>query len=536
MKKVRIAAIVLTAVLIVCITAALIIQNNYLIIDGKMYARDLTALDLSGQNVPDPQALSSLSALEQLDLRDTGLTVEAYEQLQAALPNCDIQWLLPFQDRLLPLDTQVLTLSRLTAQDIALLAYLPDLKIVDAADCTDYDLIVELTQQYPDLDVRYRLSLGASSLDQDAVHFSSANLEHITLALRYLPKLETVDAAGCTDFDGIQALQSQYPNCHFSYQVPFCGTFWQEDTTSMAVNATSGTALAQVLPYLPDVTSVTITEPIEDPLEMVAVVQTYPQIAFTYSFPLFDTIVGNNDTFLDISDTVLDHVSQLEAYLPLFTNLEKVDMCRCGIANEDMAALNDRHPDTLFVWEVQMGHFTLRTDIIFFMPYQYRYQLTDADADLLKYFTELICIDFGHMNISRTDYLAYMPKLQFLLMCDTRITDISYCANMKDLKYVELFMSDVTDFSPLLQCKNLEDLNICYTYPEDPMIFAQMPQLKNLWFRGDLDYSIRDALRAALPNTRMLFGPGSSTGRGWRRLPNYYAQRDLMGMPYMDEP
>ena len=107
---------------------------------------------------------------------------------------------------------------------------------------------------------------------------------------------------------------------------------------------------------------------------------------------------------------------------------------------------------------------------------------------------------------------------------------------MKDLKYAELFMTKVTDFTPLLECKNLVDLNICYTYPEDPMIFAQMTQLENLWFRGELDYSIRDALRAALPNTRMLFGPGSSTGRGWRRLPNYYAMRDLLGMPYMEEP
>jgi hypothetical protein len=139
------------------------------------------------------------------------------------------------------------------------------------------------------------------------------------------------------------------------------------------------------------------------------------------------------------------------------------------------------------------------------------------------------------MKVTRTDYLAYMPKLQYLLMCSTPITDISHCANMKDLKYAEFFLTKVTDFSPLLECKNLVDLNICYTKPEDPLIFGQMTQLKNLWFRNMYDWQVRSQLRQMLPNTTMVFDGGSSTGGGWRKLDNYYAQRDILGMPYMEE-
>jgi hypothetical protein len=138
-------------------------------------------------------------------------------------------------------------------------------------------------------------------------------------------------------------------------------------------------------------------------------------------------------------------------------------------------------------------------------------------------------------KVTRTDYLAYMPKLQYLLMCSAPITDISYCANMKDLKYLELFLTKVTDFSPLLECKNLVDLNICYTSPEDPLIFGQMTQLKNLWFRNMYDWQVREQLRKALPNTTMVFDAGSSTGGGWRKLDNYYAQRKILGMPIMEE-
>jgi len=536
MKKWKITVIVLAALVVICAVAGFLFHENYLVIQGNVYSRAVTELDLSGKPIEDIQVLTQLTALAQLDLTNTGLTVEEYEFLHAALPECQIHWLLPFQGRYLPLDLETLTLSQLREQDISLLSYLPALKSIDASQCRDYDALLALKSRFPALDVHYQLTLGNAILKEDADHLTSASIAHIQTALRYLPNLTSVDASGCTDFEALFALKEQYPQCTFSYQVPFCGTFWPDDTTQLAVKSTSAADLLRVLAYLPNVTQITITDPIPDPDAMLSLIEAYPNLDLSFSFPLLDQTVRNDATSLDLSGIELRGTTELEMFLPLFTQLEKVDMCGCGISNEEMAALNQRNPDTLFVWEVQMGHFKLRTDITYFMPYKYRYRVTDADADTLKYLTELICIDFGHMDITRTDYLAYMPKMQYLLMCDTPITDISYVAGMKDLKYVELFMTSVTDFSPLLECKNLVDLNICYTYPDDPMIFAQMTQLENLWFRGDLDSSIRQALREALPNTRMLFGPGSSTGRGWRRLPNYYAMRDLLGMPYMEEP
>ena len=141
------------------------------------------------------------------------------------------------------------------------------------------------------------------------------------------------------------------------------------------------------------------------------------------------------------------------------------------------------------------------------------------------------------MGITRTDYLAYMTKLEYLLMCDCPITDASPIGQMPNLKYAELIITHITDFSPLVNCKNLVDLNICYTYPEDCLVFAQMPWLEHLWMRGTpITESEIAHLRQALPNTKFLFGTkGGSTGGGWRSLPNYFAQRDILGMDYMED-
>ena len=208
-------------------------------------------------------------------------------------------------------------------------------------------------------------------------------------------------------------------------------------------------------------------------------------------------------------------------------------MCGCGIADQDMAALNEKYPETLFVWEIYFGTKAVRTDAEYFMPYKLNYKVTDKDADKLKYLTELLCLDLGHMEISRSDFLQYMTKMKYLLLADTLITDISGCANMQDLVFAEFFMSKVKDYSPLLECKNLVDLNVCFTKPKDPLIFRQMTQLENLWFRGMYDETVIAQLKEALPNTRMVFHRGSSTGAGWRDLPNYFAQRDILGMGYM---
>ena len=446
---------------------------THVTVGGIEYPLDLEELDLSGQPVTYVRELPNLPYLKKLDLRHTGLSVEDCLWLRGRLPECEILWLVPFQGSYLPEDTKALTVNSLSAEDLAVLALLTELETLDGRACPDPAPLLELKKWNPNIHVLYSVALEQQRHDWD--------VRELTLTGSDLSQL---------------------------------------------VNA---------IPLLPCLETVTFSDPVKDAAMLTVLLETWPGISFTYCLELYGQTVPLDVETLDFTGVPVSSTEPLHAAMPHLPNLRHVEMVDCGVPDEEMARLNETWPDTFFAWEVAIGHFKLRNDVTYFMPYQHRYVLSDKDADQLKYLTELICLDFGHMDITRTDYLAYMPKLQYLMMCDTRITDISYCANMKDLKYVELFITDVTDFSPLLECPNLVDLNVCYTYPDDPMIFTQMKQLKNLWFRGMEDWQTITALREAMPNTRVVCGKGSSTGSGWRELPNYYAQRDIMGMWYMTD-
>lgn len=468
--------IIIALLLSLCAAALCFATRFFVPLHDTAYRLDTQVLDFSGGELPELSQLARLQQLQQLDLRDTGLTAAEYEYLHSQLPQCQIQWLIPFQDTYLPTDTTALTVNTLAQADVQTI-------------------------------------------------------------LTYLPHLETLDAVGCSDYAFIWELVQKLPKCSITYTVPISGQDFPQDATQVAMAATTAAELAQALPYLPLVASVTVENPIPDPQGMLELRQQYPDIAFSYCFQFFGQTVTNHETELNISGVQLSGIQEFEQYMPHFADLQKVEMCQCGISNQEMDALNRRYPDIPIIWEVQIGNFFLRTDITYFMPWQYNHQLTDADADNLRYLTELIVLDTGHMGITRTDYLAYMTKLEYLLMCDCPITDATPIASMTNLKYAELFITHITDFSPLVNCKNLVDLNICYTYPEDRLIFAQMPWLEHLWMRGtNITESEIAYLREALPNTKFLFGmKGGSTGGGWRSLPNYFAQRDILGMHYMED-
>ena len=535
MKK-RILIVLLSLILLVLAVGTPYLIHNYLFINGTIYPKDLETLDLSGAPVSDLDRFSGFTQLKQLDLRNTQLTVDAYETLQKQLPGCEIQWLLPFQGNYLPLDTTTLSISGNTKDEMALLAYLPQLKTVDATACQDYDTLLQLQAMYPNCTVLYQLELEGTVLAQDAVtaDLPNASGESVEKALAYLPKLTEVNALGCQDYDKLLQLQAAYPQCRIHYTVMCNESQWTEDTDIMNLHTATAEDLAAVLPYLPALQEVTVEDPMADPDGMLALQEAYPNIRFTYYFTLLEKTVCNRDTALDFSGIPLENTQKLEAALPHFLNLEKVDMCGCGIADEEMSALNGRHPGTLFVWEIYFGRKSVRTDATYFMPYQLDYEVTDKDADKLKYLTELLCIDLGHMPITRSDFLQYMPKMKYLLLGVTKISDISGCVNMPDLIYAEFFMSKVKDFSPLLECKKLVDLNVSYTKAENPLVLCQMTQLENLWYRGMYDKGVERQIRDALPNTKMIFTGGSSTDEGWRHLQNYYDMRDLLGMWYME--
>lgn len=237
---------------------------------------------------------------------------------------------------------------------------------------------------------------------------------------------------------------------------------------------------------------------------------------------------------LDLSGIKIESIAAVEEILPMLPQLRHVEMCGCGLSNEDMATLRDAHPEIKFVWEVQIGHKKVRTDIEYFMPvYLDIGSLSKQDLYNLRFCTDVILIDCGHYPVYDLSFLHYMPNIEYLLLCEAGIKDVEIISTCKNLRFLELFLCPIRDISPLVNLTKLEDLNICVVGCDyTPLL--QMTWLDRLWMaRSKPDYDMVYALKEALPNTTIQYKYGSSTDRGWRYAPNYYMGRDIVGGFYM---
>ena len=144
-------------------------DRYYLFIDGDIYKRDLTQLDLSQRDVSQVERIAELSMLQQLNMQNTGMTAEEYEMLQTALPDCEILWNPCFQGTYYSLNVQSLTIQSLSEAEVEYLDYFQDLTYIDAMGCQDYDAIMALIARRPDCEIAYQVSIGQEAYLKDGL-------------------------------------------------------------------------------------------------------------------------------------------------------------------------------------------------------------------------------------------------------------------------------------------------------------------------------------------------------------------------------
>lgn len=242
-----------------------------------------------------------------------------------------------------------------------------------------------------------------------------------------------------------------------------------------------------------------------------------------------------DSTVLSLSGVSLEEV---EAALPLFPNLHKVILSDTGADDEVLDQLNRAYPEISIVWTVQMGKISVRTDETWFYPAGKGYLPSNEELQKLRYCTEMIAVDVGHIRVTDCSWLEFMPHVKYLILADTGITDISPVANLKELIYLELFNLKLDDYSPLLQCTALQDLNISSTHA-DPEPLSRMTWLHNLhWYQSHYDPSTREAvnrLPEQLPQTNVMLDMVGNISNPWRSLPNYYVFRDIIGGEFLNQ-
>lgn len=434
----------------------------------------------------------------------------------------------------------------LTDENLEELGRYTALKTVDFQDSTCYAEMLTFEQSNPEITVTYRVDVGGTKLtnhDEDAV-LPAESFDYYTLLknLFYLPRLRSLSLpATALTAAQLAQLQSEYPDLSLTWSVMHQGTEIPCDVADLTLENAGADQISDLLPYLPQLSDVTLTGTVPSPAEMVSLKEAFGSILFHWDFTLFGVSTSADATEIDLSGIPMESVEELEASLPCFNGLEKVILCDSGLPSEEIDALWKRHPETRFIWNVQLGRFNVRTDITYLMPFQYGYygtddygRMRDHECTEMKYLVDLVCLDMGHMYITDISFVKYMPNLEYFIIGDSWVTDLSPLAGAPKLKYLEAFFSGVEDISPLAQCHALEDVNICHNRISDFSPLLGLKNLKNIWIAGNTIYQAdKEALEAAFPDAKIIYNLSGSTGAGWRQLPNYYAMRDILGMGYM---
>ena len=260
----------------------------------------------------------------------------------------------------------------------------------------------------------------------------------------------------------------------------------------------------------------------------------YPEFILKADVEFAGEMFSTEAEELDLNSKIISDYDQFRETIVLFDSLAKVEMCDCGLSNEQMAALRDAYPNTKFVWRIYLGQlWALRTDAVAFsvlITHLNYTRMTSEDIEVLKYCTDLQALDLGHQAISDLSVIGeYLTQLRILILADNKISDLSPLANLPHLHYLEVFVNQIRDITPLAQCRELVDLNLCTNYYlTDITPLLDLPLLERIWLvavgvsRADIN-----RLQEAHPNaTISIFGEGS-TENGWRTHPRYYAMIDM---------
>ncbi len=475
------------------------------------------------------------------DLRDKNLSLADYEAIRDAFPDADVLWQVRFQGNAVSEDVEELTVQTLSQEDIRVFSYLPGLKVLHADGCTDYDALMQVHRQYPDIVLSYQVDLGGMAVhsQDEAIVLRDADGEILMQRLSYLPALRGVKLEGkLPNQAALSALTEAYPDVQFDFTVTLGGKAYSTAAEEVNLHDEDVTfpELEDVVPLFGNSRIVLPESFTQD--ECTAFADRFPEAFFIFPYTLADKVFSTEDEEIDLSKIPVT-CAEAEALLPYFKALKKVIMIDCGNSNEDMEALNLRHEDVRFVWSVTIAGAKYRTDMRYFYPWQQGIsRKINLDCSNLRYCTDIEVVDVGHYWVTDCSFLQYTPHIKYLILAMTGCRDITPVKYLQELEYLEIFEMVVDDYSPLLECKALKDLNVGMTYA-DPTPLTRMTWLENLYWYGGDEYLKRIGFdfdwEAGLPDTYVELSLHRNGDKEWRYLPRYYLMRDILNTGYLNQ-
>lgn len=459
--------VLLVILLVIALAAAgvcgyLWYRSNHIFVDDAVYPINSVSLDLRGQDI----------------------SLEHYLSVHSQLPDCEILWDVPFQGGKYASNSESLTVSSLSAEDMTMLEYFPDLKTLDATGCESYDLLNSFQSLRPDCQVIYQVNLGGKSFDLDTAELVLNNGDYSYYALLenlvYLPEVTSVTLKMPElSLEQVDALRAAYENIAIQCTVELLGAEYDTQTTELDLSALMSDGVAEVaekLAMLPELAAVELVNGdgvSQLTMEDVKALQTAaPDAVFHYTFDFYGVTISTTDEEVKIANKYIGNKENGEADLRLaldiMENCNRFVLDNCHFTDETMAQIREDYRDkTKIVWRVWFGeNGSSLTDAEVIRAV---YGLTDDNSTDLIYCEDCRFMDIGHNEfLDYVPFVAGMPNLEVIIISGAPVKDLEPFKNCKKLRVLEAaFCEYLTDASPLAECESLEMLNISYTHITD---------------------------------------------------------------------
>ena len=443
----------------------------------------------------------------------------------------------------------------LTEADFAQLEEYPKLQRLDLTGSTCYDAIEAYIAAHPEVEVTYTVAFAGQEFDPEVTELTlqpeEFDLQELMDILPHLPQVTRVDLPGAVlvlSPEEVEAFTEAYPQVELSYCVDVLVQLVEPTVTELDLSGLTSEDLDTVIhnmQLLSELTSVELMDENGESALSVADVKklqdAYPGVFFHYSFDLFGQTVSTDQESIVYLDTPIGNEGETEIRqaLDILTNCTYFKLDDCGIDSETMASIRDDYPDVKVVWRIYCGKFSMCTDETMV---RMTHGLDNTNCYELRYCTDVTYMDLGH-NESLTDvsFVAYMPKLECVIVSGSPVKDISAFANHENLEFLELcFCGHLEDISMLDTCTNLKYLNISYTKVSDLSSLENLPLERFNCMHTSISAATQAAFESWHPDCLNRFTGEQPYGYGWRYIDNgityndYYANMRIV-FRYDDE-
>ena len=437
-----------------------------------------------------------------------------------------------------------------TARDIAMLDYFPDLVSADFSGSSCYEEIARWASQHPEVDVRYTVPMpDGSKLDNktemlDLSRVENAQLPAVAEAIKHLPAIKKVSLGTIggerLELGALAELKTALPNAMFEFDLHVAGNDVSAEAESIDLSSLDKAELADAaaaLACMSNLKSVNLGSDKGNKLDWqdIAMLKAAaPDAKFSYSFTLYGQELTLDSEKLDFRGTqVKDNGEALYSVLACMNNCTYLDMDSTGVEDKVLGDLRTLFPQTEIVWRVWFGeNYSVRTDAERILASKPTVGGMITDASCLQYCTKVKYLDVGHNDdLADFSFVASMPELEVLIISMTAVTDISPLKNLTKLDYLELNSTNVKDLSPLENCKAIKHMNIaCCPNITDISALNGITGMERLWIGCETPVPGEQvsAFKSAVPGCKVNTSTVDPHGDAWRftgydpEIPLYY--------------